>query len=90
MICRGNAAPAFQHHLIHHELAVVLSHRTGGWLETWVSSISAGSPLPNVPENLMQSERSGIGCRQNRDGARLQDAQVKQVRRLGGGGDSGG
>src|SRR5664280_2284043 len=54
---RRRAGSAAQHHLIAHELAVVLADRSLGRLETGIGAVGAGRPFPNIAEHLRQRLR---------------------------------
>jgi len=59
----GEGGAATQHHLIDHELAVVLAHRTGDRREAGVGGVGAGCPLPNSVVKLAQLRLTvGLGC----------------------------
>src|SRR5664280_3221392 len=71
---RRRAGSAAQHHLIAHELAVVLANRSLGRLETGIGAVGAGRPFPNIAEHLRQRLR-----RLNR--ARMQAPALQQISR---------
>ena len=51
---RGERAAAAQHHLVGHELAVVLADGAGGRVEAGVGVVGRGRPLPAVAVDLAQ------------------------------------
>ena len=73
---RGGARAAPEHVLVHHELAVVLAHRSGRRDEAGVGGIGRRGPLPDIPQ--------GVGGRTGR--CRGQDLEVEEA---GGGEDAG-
>src|SRR5271165_6770065 len=68
VVGRGHAAPAPQHVLVDHELAVVLADGPRRRAEAGVGAVGARRPLPHVPVEGGVGTRSGV-----------QDARVEQV-----------
>src|SRR5664279_4967321 len=77
MRLRRRAGSAAQHHLVAHELAVVLANRSLGRLETGIGAVGAGRPFPNIAEHLRQRLRQ----RRRLHRARMQMTALQQISR---------
>src|SRR6185312_267009 len=62
---------ATQHHLVRHELAVVLADRAGERVETGIGDIGTGGPFPSVADHLLQALARG--------GLRMIDTAIHQI-----------
>src|SRR5690606_25869212 len=61
VVVGGDAGASAHRHLVAHELAVVLSERTGQRPEAGVRGVGRGRPFPVVPEVLPVAVRRGYG-----------------------------
>src|SRR5664279_449978 len=77
MRLRRRAGSAAQHHLVAHELAVVLANRSLGRLETGIGAVRACRPFPNIAEHLRQRFRQ----RRRLHRARMQMTALQQISR---------